>query len=183
MSLHSIPLNKAISTLNLADVKRLLADGADVNFIDPELGPPITQICDQLFDWWQAIMDGYEHNMPLRDAEKTARLQPYLDIINVLIEHGANLHLWDAEEFFGPLWDAASAACVPVVQLLLDKGVKTDTLDDDNMTILSSISHLWFDVDFDEIDWADALPEEEATLKALRVHGAKMTKELATSAS
>mgnify|MGYP003601094800 FL=1 len=46
------------------------------------------------------------------------------------------------------------------------------------MTILSSISDLFFDCDFDEINWSEALDEEKQTLELLRKHGAKMTKEL-----
>jgi hypothetical protein len=34
-----------------------------------------------------------------------------LDILEALIQAKANVHLWDAEEFYGPLWDAASSAC------------------------------------------------------------------------
>ncbi len=51
--------------------------------------------------------------------------------------------------------------------------------DEDGLTILSSISELLFDCDFDEIQWSDALPEEQQTLELLRRHGAKMSKELA----
>jgi hypothetical protein len=47
------------------------------------------------------------------------------------------------------------------------------------LTVLSSISQLWFDVDFDLIEWDDALPEEEATLKLLRARGGKTTAEWA----
>ena len=38
---------------------------------------------------------------------------------------------------------------------------------------------LFWDTNFDEIDWTQALPEERATLELLRQHGAKMSKELA----
>ena len=86
--------------------------------------------------------------------------------------------MWDSEEFYGPLWDAASAACEPVVQRLLDEKVDPNTKDDEDQTILSSISQVWFECDYDEIDWDDALPEMKATLQLLREHGAKMTKEL-----
>src|SRR5690606_38977691 len=109
-----------------------------------------------------------------------AQLQPYLDILHALIAADANLHLWDSEELYGPLWDAASAACVPVVKILLDHKVDPNRRDDEGLTILSSISDLFFDRDFDQIDWADALPEERATLELLRANGAKMSKELAS---
>ena len=95
-----------------------------------------------------------------------------------MIQAKANLHLWDAEEFYGPLWDAASAACVPVVQRLLDEKVDPNTRDEEGLTILSSISQLFFDCDFDEINWSESLPEERETLELLRSHGAKMSKEL-----
>lgn len=182
MSEHQqVALSKAITQLDVAAVTRLLQDGANPNFLDDEQGPPLTQICDQLFNWWETVVSGYETETPLTDDEKAALLKPYQQIIDALIAAGANVHLWDAVEFFGPLWDAASAACVPVVEQLLDAGVNPNTRDDDGMTILSSISDLWFDVDFDLIEWADALPEEEQTLKLLRARGAKTTGEWAES--
>ena len=89
-----------------------------------------------------------------------------------------------APKFFLPLLlsvasGVAGAACVPVVELLLDQGVDPNTRDDEGLTVLSSISQLWFDVDFDLIEWDDALPEEEATLKLLRARGGKTTAEWA----
>lgn len=170
-------LCQAIAALDVLAVKKLLQDGVDPNFIDPEVGPPLTQICDQLFTWWEAIVSGYETENPMSEAEKARTLQPYQQIVAALMAAKANVHLWDAEEFFGPLWDAASAACVPIVQTLLDAGVSPNTRDDDGMTILSSISDLWFEVDFDLIEWSDALPEEKATLELLRSRGAQTTAE------
>ena len=171
-------LSHAISQLDVAQVQALLSQELPPNFIVPEQGTPLTQICDQLFHWWEAVVHGYETEQPLEEAEKAQLLQPYQQIIDCLIAAGANVHLWDIDEFFGPLWDAASAACVPVVQQLLDLGVNPNRLDDEGMTILSSISQLWFEVDFDLIEWSDALPEEQATLELLRSRGAKTTAEL-----
>ena len=37
---------------------------------------------------------------------------------------------------------------------------------------------LFWDTNFDEIDWMQALPEEKETLELLRSRGAKMSKEL-----
>jgi ankyrin repeat protein len=178
---QQVALSQAIAALDVDAVKALLSAGANPNFLDDEQGPPLTQICDQLFDWWEAVVNGYETETPLSDAEKAALLTPYQQIIDALIAANANVHLWDAVEFFGPLWDAASAACVPVVQQLLDAGVNPNTRDDDGMTILSSISDLWFDVDFDLVEWSDALPEEAETLQLLRARGAKTTGEWAAS--
>ncbi|MEC7118466.1 MAG: ankyrin repeat domain-containing protein [Pseudomonadota bacterium] len=171
-------LTQAIAALDPEQVNALLQQGLSPNFLHPELGTPLTQVCDQLFNWWEAIVHGYETDQPLEEAEKASSLQPYQTIIQALIQAGANVHLWDVEEFFGPLWDATSAACAPVVATLLDQGVNPNTLDDDGMTILSSISDLWFDVDFDLIEWSEALPEEKATLELLRARGGKTTAEL-----
>src|SRR5690606_26466293 len=110
--------------------------------------------------------------------EKQQKLQVHLDILDALIKAKVNLHLWDAEEIYGPLWDAASAACVPAVERLLDEKVDPNTRDEDGLTILSSISDLFFDCDFDEVNWAEALEEEKQTLELLRSRGAKMSKEL-----
>lgn len=63
--------------------------------------------------------------------------------------------------------------------VLLDEKVDPNSKDEDGLTILSSISDLLFDCDFDEIQWSDALPEEQQTLEVLRRYGAKMSKELA----
>ena len=126
----------------------------------------------------EALLVAYEAGKPFTDVEKQQQLQVYLHILDALIQAKANLHLWDAEEFYGPLWDAASAACVPVVQRLLDEKVDPNTRDEEGLTILSSISQLFFDCDFDEINWSESLPEERETLELLRSHGAKMSKEL-----
>lgn len=175
---QQLELIQSIEQLNLAKVTALLADGLDPNFIDEEKGLPVTVLCDGLFAWWEEICEAYEANQPLSEAEKQQKLQVYLDILEQLIQAKANLHLWDSEEFYGPLWDAASAACVPVVQRLLDENVDPNSKDDENLSILSSISHVWFDCDYDEVDWNDALPEMKATLALLRERGAKMSKEL-----
>jgi len=111
-------LVQAIQQLDLNQVQSLLAEGLDPNFIDPEQGPPVSMICDGLFAWWEKICEAYEAGEPLSETEKQQELQVYLDILDALIKAKANLHLWDAEEFYGPLWDAASSACVPVVQRL-----------------------------------------------------------------
>ncbi len=170
-------LSAAIQALDVEQVKTLLAQGVDPNFIDEEYGPPVTQVCDRLFDWWETVLSGYESEEPLNDEQKNKLLAPYQAILQALIDAKANLHLWDAEEFFGPLWDAASAACVPVVQTLLDHKVDPNKRDDEGMTILSSICDLYFDVDFDLVDLEQALPEERETLELLRKHGALTTAE------
>lgn len=170
-------LLQAIDELDVDQVKQLLKE-VEPNFIDDEVGPPVSKLCDLLFNWWETICDAYEANQPLSDAEKAAQLKPYQDILQALIDAGANLHLWDSEELYGPLWDAASAACAPIVKTLLAHEVDPNTRDDEGLTVLSSISDLMFDCDFDQIDWANALPEERDTLELLRKHGAKMTKEL-----
>ena len=172
-------LLQAIDELDVAQVQIPLKD-VNPNFIDDQAVPPVSKLCDQLFNWWENICEAYEANHPLNEQEKQAQLQPYLDILQALIDADANLHLWDSEELYGPLWDAASAACTPAVRLLLSHNVDPNTRDDEGLTILSSISDLFFDCDFDQIDWSEALPEERATLELLRANGAKMSKELAS---
>lgn len=169
---------QAIEDLDLEQVTKLLADGLNPNFIDLEKGPVISVWSDGLFKWWEDVCEAYEANSPLSHEEKQARLDIHLQILEALIQAKVNLHLWDAEEIYGPLWDAASAACVPAVQRLLDEQVNPNTKDEDGQTILTSISDLFFDCDFDEINWSEALEEEKQTLQLLRDHSAKMTKEL-----
>ncbi|WP_326518012.1 ankyrin repeat domain-containing protein [Acinetobacter sp. CAAS 2-6] len=171
-------LVQAIEELNLPQVQKLLADGLDPNFIEPEKGPPISVACDGLFQWWELVSEAYQAE-PMTEQQKQEALQVHLEILDALIQAKANLHLWDAEELYGPLWDAASAACVPAVKRLLDEQVDPNSKDEDGLTILSSISDLFFDCEFDEIDWSEALPEEKETLQLLRSRGAKMSKELA----
>lgn len=173
-------LVKALEQLDLTAVQTLLNTGLDVNFIDPEQGFPISIVCDGLFQWWEEVSEAYESGQPLTEQEKTKRLSVRLQLLDALIDAKANVHLWDAEEFYGPLWDAASAACVPAVKRLIAESVDPNTRDDENLTILSSISQLFFECDYDEIDWSQALPEEKETLQTLREHGAKMSKELNT---
>ncbi|HCK31134.1 MAG TPA: ankyrin repeat domain-containing protein [Acinetobacter ursingii] len=168
---------QAIEELDLEQVQRLLASGLDPNFIDPEKGPPISVFSDGLFKWWEMVCEAYEANQPLSEEEKQQALKVHLDILDELIKAKANLHLWDSEELYGPLWDAASSACVPVVQRLLDAKVDPNTRDDEGLTILSSVCDLFFDCEFDQINWAEALPEEKQTLELLRSRGAKMSKE------
>jgi len=169
---------QALEDLDLAQVKRLLADGFDPNFMEPEKGPAVSIWSDGLFKWWEKICDAYEAGEPLTAEQKTQDLQPHLDILDALINAKANFYLWDAEECYGPLWDAASAACVPAIDKLLDHKVDPNTKDEEGKTILSSISDLFFDCEFDQIDWSQALPEEKESLELLRSRGAKMSKEL-----
>lgn len=169
---------QALEDLDLAQVKRLLADGFDPNFMEPEKGPAVSIWSDGLFKWWEKICDAYEAGDPLTAEQKAQDLQPYLDILDALINAKANFYLWDAEECYGPLWDAASAACVPAIDKLLDHKVDPNTKDEEGKTILSSISDLFFDCEFDQIDWSQALPEEKESLELLRSRGAKMSKEL-----
>ena len=169
---------QALEDLDLAQVKRLLADGFDPNFMEPEKGPAVSIWSDGLFKWWEKICDAYEAGEPLTAEQKAQDLQPHLDILDALINAKANFYLWDAEECYGPLWDAASAACVPAINKLLDHKVDPNTKDEEGKTILSSISDLFFDCEFDQIDWSQALPEEKESLELLRSRGAKMSKEL-----
>ena len=169
---------QAIEELNLAQVQRLLAEGLDPNFIDPEKGPVISVWSDGLFKWGEQICEAYEAGSPFSEQEKQQNLTVHIEILEALIQAKTNVHLWDAEELYGPLWDAASAACAPAVQRLLDEKVDPNSKDEEGFTILSSISDLFFDCDFDEINWSEALQEEKQTLELLRSHGAKMTKEL-----
>ena len=168
---------QALEDLDLAQIQRLLADGFDPNFIEPEKGPAVSIWSDGLFKWWEKICDAYEAGKPLSAEQKVQDLQPHLDILDALIQAKANFYLWDSEECYGPLWDAASAACVPAVQKLLDHKVDPNTRDEEGKTILSSISDLFFDCEFDQIDWSQALPEEKETLELLRSRGAKMSNE------
>ena len=169
---------QAIEELDLAQVQSLLADGLDPNFIDLEKGPAISVWSDGLFKWWEQICEAHEAGTPLSEQEKQQNLAPNIEILDALIQAKVNLHLWDAEELYGPLWDAASSACVPAVQRLLAEKVDPNSKDEEGLTILSSISDLFFDCDFDEINWSEALAEEKQTLELLRSHGAKMSKEL-----
>lgn len=178
LSTQQQQLIQSIEQRDAAQVRTLLEQGIDPNFIDAEKGPPISVLCDALFGWWEEVCEAYEQQQPLNEQQKQHSLQVYLEILEALIAAKANLHLWDSEELYGPLWDAVSAACVPVVQRLLAEQVDPNTLDEQNMPILSSISYLWFECDFDEIDWQKVLVEERATLMLLREHGAKMVKEM-----
>ena len=170
---------QALEEQDLAQVQHLLADGLNPNFVDFEKGPAISVWSDGLFKWWEMVCEAYEAGQPLSQEQKQQQLQVHMDILDALIQAKANVHLWDAEEIYGPLWDAASAACVPAVQRLLDEKVNPNMIDSDGLTILSSISELFFECDFDAINWSEALDEEKQTLELLRSHGAKMTKELA----
>ncbi len=169
---------QALEELNLAQVKQLLATGLNPNFVDFEKGPAVSVWSDGLFKWWEEICEAYEAGTPLSNEQKQERLAVHLEILEALIEAKVNLNLWDAEELYGPLWDAASSACVPAVKRLLDEKVNPNTKDGEGLTILSSISDLFFDCDFDEVDWSESLDEEKQTLELLRSHGAKMSKEL-----
>ena len=180
LSTQQQALAAAISALDVAEVESLLAQGVDPNFIiDSETGPLISLWSDTVFAWWEQVCEAHEAGQPLSDEQKAANLQPYMQILEALIQGKVNLHLWDSEEIYGPLWDVASAACLPAVERLLAEKVNPNTKDEDDLTILSSISQLFFDCDFDEIDWSQALPEEQQVLALLRAHGAKMSKELA----
>lgn len=168
----------AIEALDLNGVQQLLDQGLDPNFIELDKGPAVSIWSDGLFQWWEKLCEAYEQGEAFSAEQKQQNLQIHLDILEALIQAKANFHLWDAEECYGPLWDAASAACSPAVRRLLELKVDPNTKDEEGQTILSSISQLFFDCDFDEVDWSQALAEEQETLALLRDHGAKMTKEM-----
>ncbi len=113
-------LIQAIEELELRQVQKLLAEGLDPNFIDPEQGPPVSIICDGIFKWWEDVSEAYEAGTPLSKQEKQDALQVYLDILDALIQAKANVHLWDAENFMATM-GCGKSACAPAVQRLLDK--------------------------------------------------------------
>ena len=179
LSTQQHALVAAVSALDVQQVEQLLKQGTDPNFIiDAETGPLISLWSDTVFAWWEQVCEAYESGQPLSQDEKAQLLKPYMQILEALIQAKVNLHLWDAEEIYGPRWDVASAACVPAVERLLAEKVDPNTKDEDDLTVLSSISQLLFECDFDEIDWSQALEEEKQVLELLRAHGAKMSKEL-----
>lgn len=63
-------LIQAIEELDLEQVQRLLNEGLDPNFIDPEKGPPISVVCDGLFQWWEDVSEAYASDQPLTEQEK-----------------------------------------------------------------------------------------------------------------
>ena len=169
---------QALEELNLGQVKQLLAGGLNPNFIDLEKGPVISIWSDGLFKWWEEVCEAYEAGSPLTAEEKQQRLDVHLQILEALIQAKVNLHLWDAEEVYGPLWDAASAACVPAVQRLLEEKVNPNRRGEEGLTIV-----FWFGVFFLVCDLKKKNREKQwekkkQTLELLRSHGAKMTKEL-----
>ena len=88
---------QALEELDLEQVKRLLAEGLNPNFIDLEKGPAISVWSDGLFKWWETVCEAYEADQPLAEEEKQQLLAVHLDILEALIQAKANVHLWDAE--------------------------------------------------------------------------------------
>ena len=184
---------QALEDLDIAQVRRLLAEGFDPDFMEPEKGPAVSIWSDGLFKWWEAICEAHEAGQVMSAADKQSSLQVHLDILDALIAAKANLHLWDSEELYGPLWDAASSACAPVVQRLLDEKVDPNTRDEEGLTILSSISQLFFDCDFDEIDWKNKYVavikrvfergDEEAKIEIEKFYGKELIKSVFASKS
>lgn len=171
-------LFESIIAHDVERVKQALVQGASVHHIDDEHGHALSVWGDALFDWWQAVDQAY-HSIPFTEQQKQQQLEPHQRIFDLLLEYGANVYLWDCDLFYGPLWDAASAACVPMVQRLLDLGVNPNTLDDEDYPILSSICYLWFEHDFEQLSTSASLRlEQQHTLSLLRQHGAKTATEL-----
>lgn len=71
------------------------------------------------------------------------------------------MYLWDIEEIYGLFWDVVSVVCVFVVKRLLDEKVDLNIKDEDGLIILFFISDLFFDCEFDEINWVEVLVEEK----------------------
>lgn len=172
-------LFNAIEQLDVTQVRQLLARGVSAEAIDSEYGRPLAVWGDGLFGWWQQVADGYA-TTPLTEQQKITLLQPHIEIFDRLLAAGANVHLWDSDEFYGVLWDAASAACVPMVQRLLELRVNPNSIDDEGLPILSSICDLWFEREFqiEDLSATDVLPEQRMTLQLLRQYGAKTQAEL-----
>lgn len=95
--------------------------------------------------------EAYEAGQPLTEQQKQQDLQVHLDILEALIQAKVNLHLWDAKKF------TARYGMQPHQRVFLQYSVYwmkksiQNSKDEDGLTILSSISDLLFDCDFDEI--------------------------------
>ena len=65
---------QALEELDLNQVKKLLADGLNPNFIDMEKGPVISVWSDGLFKWWEEVCEAYEAGNILSNEEKQQKL-------------------------------------------------------------------------------------------------------------
>ena len=72
---------QALEELDLAQVQRLLADGLDPNFIDPEKGPAVSVWSDGLFKWWENICEAYEEGQELTTEQKQQTLQVHMPLV------------------------------------------------------------------------------------------------------
>ena len=85
---------------------------------------------------WEPVVAAYEQDQPWTEAQKAEALAPHLALLELLIAAGARVDLWDGEEYFGTVWDAASAACWPVVQRLVAAGAPINLRDDEGDSTL-----------------------------------------------
>ena len=120
-------------------VKRLLADGANVNATGMELR---TALMGASFNGHTGVVKLLLENGAVLDARdssgRTALLYassgPYPEAVEYLLNQGAEIDLQGTEEGFTALMMAAAEGQMEVVQLLLAKGAKADTRDKDGDT-------------------------------------------------
>ncbi len=86
------------------------------------------------------VCEAYEAGQPLAEEQKTATFgSSYANFGSADSSESQCASYGMQKKFMAQLWDAASAACAPAVQRLLDEKVNPNIIDSDGLTILSSI--------------------------------------------
>jgi ankyrin repeat protein len=137
-----IALFKAAALGELADAKRLVAEGVPVDVVEPEGRTPLMV----------AAFDGHRHVVSFllvegaevdhrdvngRTALMCASSGPFVETVELLLDAGAEVNARGRLEGFTALMTAAAEGQLEVVRLLLERGADPSLEDVDGDTALS----------------------------------------------
>ncbi len=127
---------------NLADVGRLVGEGAAVDAVDPENRTPMMFAAFNGHRQVVSFLLTEGARADLKDVNGRTALMyassgPFAETVEILLDAGAEIDVQDTLEGFTTLMTAAAEGQVEVVQLLLERGADPSIKDVDGDTALS----------------------------------------------
>ncbi|KAJ8681725.1 hypothetical protein QAD02_017517 [Eretmocerus hayati] len=164
-------------------VKKLIANGADVNAKNKEGTPVLIEALGEPRDIIQLLLDaGANPNCKRADDVTFIQLAiswnigwDGVELLEMIFDAGYTMNYEeDGEKVCPAIWGAISSAQENIIDFVLDKGADVTVLDDEGKSVLAHLVQLSTD-DVCMYDW-DLDRFKSKYLKILKSHGAKFTK-------